>query len=120
MGLDMSLYLDSNTSKTTLDPIPHEEIAYWRKHPNLHGFFEQKWNDAGWKGNMNCVDFKLSEEILDEAIFKVIMNALPDTSGFFFGESVFTKERIDDDLKLLKQAKQHINEGKKVYYSANW
>jgi hypothetical protein len=106
MGLDMSLYLDSNTSKTTLDPIPHEEIAYWRKHPNLHGFFEQKWNDAGWKGDMNCVDFKLSEEILDEAIFKVIMNALPDTSGFFFWGICFYKGTHCGRFKTIKTSQE--------------
>ena len=61
MGLDMSLYLDSNTSKTTLDPIPHEEIAYWRKHPNLHGFFEQKWNDAGWNDSVELAKTMFAE-----------------------------------------------------------
>ena len=114
MGLDMSLYVASND-----DPYS-EEIAYWRKHPNLHGFFEHKWNEAGFDGDMNCVNFTLTEEILDEAIFKVMMNALPPTTGFMFGESRYTPESVDYDINLLTKAKETIQNGHTVIYCADW
>lgn len=110
MGLDMGIYLKEDD----------EEIAYWRKHPNLHGFFEEQWNKAGWKGTFNNVPFELTEEIIEVAIFKVMMNALPSTDGFFFGVSTFSKESINHDIKQLNKVKQCIKEGKEVYYDSSW
>ena len=116
MGLDMSIYV----ANSGINDAPETEIAYWRKHPNLHGFFEEQWNKAGWKGNMNCVPFELTEEILDVAIFNVMMNGLPQTEGFFFGESQHTKESVKNDLEQLKKAKKEIVNGNKVFYVADW
>lgn len=97
-----------------------EEIAYWRKHPNLHGFFEEQWNKQGWKGTFNSVQFLLTEDVIEQAIFKVHMNALPKTSGFFFGESEFTKDSVKFDLEQLNKAKKYISEGEEVYYDSSW
>ena len=116
MGLDMSIYV----ANSGIDDAPATEVAYWRKHPNLHGFFEDQWNKAGWKGDMNGVSFTLTEEILDVAIFNVMMNGLPQTEGFFFGESEHTKESVENDIKQLKKAKNEIVNGNKVFYNADW
>lgn len=116
MGLDMSIYV----ANSGINESSETEIAYWRKHPNLHGFFEEQWKKAGWNGSMNCVPFDLTEEILDEAIFKVLMNALPDTEGFFFGESVYNKETVKNDIEQLEKAKKEITNGRKVFYLADW
>ena len=110
MGLDMGMYLKET----------NEEVAYWRKHPDLHGFFEEQWNKQGWNGDFNGMPLVLSEEMLDEAIFKVLMNALPKTEGFFFGESEFSKGSVDRDLESLNKAKEYISNGKEVYYDASW
>ena len=29
------------------------EIAYWRKHPNLHGWFRAEWESEGNSGSFN-------------------------------------------------------------------
>jgi len=110
MGLDMGIYLKES----------NEEIAYWRKHPNLHGFFEEEWNKQGWKGSFNGQPLPLTDEILEQAIFKVTMNALPETEGFFFGKSNFSKESVDYDLEQLNKAKQYIQDGKEIYYDSSW
>jgi len=41
------------------------EIAYWRKHPNLHGWMERLWNhrttDGGWGGHtFNGIELELT------------------------------------------------------------
>ena len=41
MGLDMYAY---TATKPDADyETEQREIAYWRKHPNLHGWMEQLW-----------------------------------------------------------------------------
>ena len=110
MGLDMGIYLKET----------NEEIVYWRKHPNLHGFFEEQWNKQGWKGTFNSVQFPLTDAILEQAIFKVQMNALPETDGFFFGKSTFDKESVKFDLEQRNKVKKYISEGKEVYYDSSW
>jgi len=115
MGLDMYMYLEEEGKKPT-------SIAYWRKHPNLHGFFTKKWEDLGYgkKENFNGDTLELTDEIIDEALFKIVMNALPNTDGFFFGESEFTKEAIEQDIESLKVAQRLVRDGKRVVYYADW
>lgn len=117
MGLDMYIFLKEEGDKSR-----DVEVAYWRKHPNLHGFFTKKWEDLGYgkKDDFNGNSLELTDEIVDEAIFKIIMNALPSTDGFFFGESEFTAEAIDFDISTLKSVQKLIRDGKKVYYYADW
>ena len=30
-----------------------KELAYWRKHPNLHGWFHKEWESQGNTGDFN-------------------------------------------------------------------
>jgi len=70
MGLDMYAYAAANekqyekywhscefdkeskefVSATVSRP---KELAYWRKHPNLHGWFHREWLDQGNTGDFN-------------------------------------------------------------------
>ena len=124
MGLDMYAFstkaklnkeVDFNT--TNLQP---EEVHYWRKHPNLHGWMHElylrKGGDTQSDFNGDCVvltEFNL--EILEEDIKN---NNLPNTSGFFFGQS--DGEEIQDDLEFIAKAREAIKEGKTVYYTSWW
>jgi len=48
------------------DEDNRDEIAYWRKHPNLQGWMEQLWREKGGKGEFNCVDVELTREDLKQ------------------------------------------------------
>jgi len=48
-------YVNANVTK----PI---EIAYWRKHPNLHGWFEQLYRERGGEGDFNGDELELFRE----------------------------------------------------------
>jgi hypothetical protein len=61
MGLDQYAY-----KLTESDPTEREEIAYWRKHPNLQGWMESLWRSNGGEGEFNCVDVELTLEDLDD------------------------------------------------------
>ena len=45
MGLDMYAYVASKANTEWGNNDAHREIAYWRKHPNLHGWMEILWNE---------------------------------------------------------------------------
>ena len=50
MGLDMFAYVTDETPATPVDfpePENHEELHYWRKHPNLHGWMERLYEAKG-------------------------------------------------------------------------
>ena len=49
MGLDMYAYT-STKPRDGDDESSHREIAYWRKHPNLHGWMQQLWERKGQPG----------------------------------------------------------------------
>ena len=98
-----------------------EKIAYWRKHPNLHGSFQQVYERRG--GNdLQFGSFsgpiQLSENDIDALEEAVISDALPHTEGFFFGESQPTHKK--PDLEFIAAARAAFAEGKKIYYYASW
>jgi hypothetical protein len=68
MGLDMFAY----TIKTPIPAVDFEhapgsvEIAYWRKHPNLHGWMEQLYRSKGGTAqSFNCVPVRIDADDLD-------------------------------------------------------
>jgi len=118
MGLDMMAYAVDPTVKTK--EAVSENIAEWRKHPNLHGWMERLWRDrTGSKDDFNCQEVELTVEDLSTLELDVRMSILPDTTGFFYGND------SDDyykgtDLAFVKDAKAKIDEGKKVFYNSWW
>jgi len=108
MGLDMYLY-----GKEGRDEI---ELGYWRKHPNLHGFIIETFAE----GLDNCQRIDLSEEDLHIIYDAVNVEALPQTDGFFFGES-YPEDRAPS-LQVFEKAIQWLKQNKKrtVFYRASW
>ena len=138
MGLDMNAYRMKFTPTKEVDfseeifgrddigeldyenPIVvAKEIAYWRKHPNLHGWMEQLYRKKGGNDpSFNGDTVLLTEEDIDNLKIAVLTRSLPSTSGFFFGES---KQEINfADLEFIEKAKQAIKEGYTIYYDSSW
>lgn len=107
------------------------EIAYWRKHPNLHGWMEQLWirkvNEAGgviaedskWGSSFNGIELELTHEDLDELERAVTHGQLPATRGFFFGDGA-DDYYLKQDLKFIKNARAELFLGLKVFYNSSW
>lgn len=98
-----------------------EEIHYWRKHPNLHGWMQNLYDMKGGKSsdfNGDCV--VLDMEDLDNLEHDLKQWDLPETKGFFFGNSENSDEELTDDLDFVSKAKEAINNGKTVYYTSWW
>ena len=143
MGLDMYAYVankagqqgeywegavwddESNDVVNTTITKPRE-IAYWRKHPNLHGWMEQLWlrkggsnKDSEWGTNFNGIELELTHEDLDELERAITHNQLPATRGFFFGDGADDYYR-EQDLEFIKNARAELFFGLKVFYNSSW
>jgi hypothetical protein len=95
------------------------EIAYWRKHPNLHGWMRRLWIEKGHSGDFNGDELELTWEDIDRLEKDVQSKNLPDTTGFFFGSESddFYK---DADLAFIKNARVELFSGLKVFYNSSW
>jgi len=122
MGLDMYALSTKAKPETDVDfsmkNIESNEIHYWRKHPNLHGWMQNLYDAKGGTSdtfNGDCV--VLDSEDLDNLEQDIKDGNLPDTTGFFFGES---DDGDEDDLLFITNAREAIKEGKTVYYTSWW
>jgi hypothetical protein len=131
MGLDMYAYVATksgemneyyegyNWEKDSSSIPKPRELAYWRKHPNLHGWMHKLWNERGHTGSFNGDELELTWEDLDRLEHVVRHRALPSTTGFFFGKEAdeYYKEQ---DLEFIKQARAELFLGLKVFYNSSW
>jgi hypothetical protein len=123
MGLDQFAYaIDNNGEK--------EELAYWRKHPNLQGWMQNLWENKGCpgltednSGNMlgdfNCIPLELNIDDLDDLEDAVRGSGLPETRGFFFGDNS-DDEYKEQDLEFIRKAREAIDAGVTVVYDSWW
>jgi hypothetical protein len=101
------------------------EIAYWRKHPNLHGWMEELWQSKGCPRDndddvsFNGIELELTWEDIDMLEEDINQGALPGTSGFFFGDPADDYYR-EDDLKFIKEARAQLFLGLRVFYNSSW
>lgn len=147
MGLDQYAYVAAKAGqqkefneKSTWDKdsekyvnpnvIEPREIAYWRKHPNLHGWMEKLWmkklaaegktpQDSDWGSSFNGIELELTWEDLDELEKTIKKEKLPSTRGFFFGENSDSHYR-EHDLDFIRKAKAEVFVGLKVFYNSSW
>jgi hypothetical protein len=105
-------YVNAKVSK----PI---EIAYWRKHPNLHGWMEQLYRERGGEGDFNGDELELTREDIDSLEQTILDGDLPATSGFFFGDAADDYYR-EQDLAFVKEARAQLFLGLKVFYNSSW
>ena len=95
-----------------------KEIAYWRKHPDLHGWMENLYREKGGREqsfNGDLVVLTLKD--LDRLEEDILRKNLPKTTGFFFGESA---EISLKDLEFVLEARKAIQEGDTVFYDSSW
>ena len=95
------------------------EIAYWRKHPNLHGWMQRLWESRGNSGDFNGDELELTWADLDELERAVTHGQLPSTKGFFFGNESDDYYR-EKDLQFIKEARAELFLGLKVFYNSSW
>ena len=96
-----------------------EELGYWRKHPNLQGLMEEIYQRRGGKDTFNCVALELRAEDIDYVVRVVNGEALPQTSGFFFGEDSDEYYKAQD-LEIMAKASKALEEGKIPFYYSWW
>jgi hypothetical protein len=95
------------------------EIAYWRKHPNLHGWFKAEWESEGNEGSFNGDELEITWDMLERLEYDVRNGELPQTQGFFFGDPA-DAEYYNDDLEFIKNARAELFMGLKVFYNSSW
>lgn len=122
MGLDMYAFTLPAIPATEVDFTDYNaaaELHYWRKHPDLHGWMEALYYAKGGKAEpFNCVNLLLTAADLDGLEGDIRANRLPDTEGFFFGDS--DGSETDDDLHFIAKARAALASGKAVFYRAWW
>lgn len=119
-------YDDVGTRGEFVSPVTKpKEIAYWRKHPNLHGWMEQLWRNKGAPADedddisFNGIELELTWEDLEMLEDDIEQGALPGTSGFFFGDPADDYYR-EEDLKFIRDARADLFLGLKVFYNSSW
>jgi len=140
MGLDMYAYVaakagqhsefwegsefDAATGESKNPTVEKpREIAYWRKHPNLHGWMRRLWEAKGSPDDsgqgFNGDELELTWEDLEVLEQDVQAGQLPGTSGFFFGDPAdeYYKEQ---DLEFIKNARAELFCGLRVFYNSSW
>lgn len=138
MGLDMNLYGEKSLDYQVEEMIDGFkvskivlEIAYWRKHPNLHGFIVSGFAD----GVDECQRIHLDKDDLHNIIVALKNDAIygEPVTGFFFGRSYFPGEKDEFgsyeeqkayDIEVFTKARDWLlTEGKEwrsVVYQASW
>jgi hypothetical protein len=136
MGLDMYAYAaanekqsdefwaDSNYDSATNDFVSAtvskpKELAYWRKHPNLHGWFHREWESQGNTGDFNGDQLEIDWAMLERLEYDIVNGELPATSGFFFGNGADDYYRAQD-LEFVKNARAELFLGLRVFYNSSW
>jgi hypothetical protein len=150
MGLDMYAYVATRAGQqndfyegASLDVDTGElvnqivtkpcEIAYWRKHPNLHGWMEKLWlrkngfsSDLGDQfiedkrpPSFNGIELELTAQDLDELEQVLLDGRLPYTQGFFFGKPA-DNHYLDNDLAFVQSARAELFLGLRVFYNSSW
>ena len=135
MGLDMYAYVATKPKQSeefwqSAEPTENgefvsakvarpRELAYWRKHPNLHGWFQREWESAGNSGDFNGDELEITWDMLDRLEQDIQEGCLPETRGFFFGDGSDDYYR-EQDLKFVRNARAEIFSGLKVFYNSSW
>jgi len=98
-----------------------EELAYWRKHHDLHGWMERLYRaKGGTKESFNCVPVRLTKADITCLEHDVLNHALPETQGFFFGTNPPDEFTREQDMEFIKKAKIAMADGDAVYYDSWW
>lgn len=123
MGLDQFAFAIDNNGE-------QEELAYWRKHPNLQGWMENLWESKGrpnahpesdscGMSDFNRVPVELTYDDLNALEDAVRGYGLPETAGFFFGSNS-DEHYKEQDLEFIEKAREALDSGLTVMYDSWW
>ncbi len=95
------------------------ELGYWRKHPDLHGFIVQTYSPGGID---DCARIDLVSNYLTAIVIAVRKGMLPETTGFFFGNS---EGKGKSDVEIFTNAREWLETKEKgvsrtIFYQASW
>lgn len=122
MGLDMWVHATKKKiPKVDMkkNPEDKEEVWYWRKHHDLHDWFEGLYRKKGGKDpSFNCNSVSVVEEdldrlesqIIDESVYKEGLTDYHDPKA----------EYILGDLDFVKKAKDYIKKGFNLWFTSWW
>ena len=98
-----------------------KEIAYWRKHPNLHGWMRCLWESQGNAGDFNGDELELTWQDLDKLEHDITTGRVADINeqGFFFGNPSDDEYR-EQDLEFIRKARAELFLGLRVFYNSSW
>jgi hypothetical protein len=135
MGLDQFAYI-AKRKNTSYDDSSRQEIAYWRKHPNLQDWMERLWLEKIGVSKFNTTQFE--EDIYPPHAFNGVEVELTwedvdrlekeIKSGFVarlgvprlsFGVSSDDYYR-EQDLRFCTDAKADLFLGRRVFYNSSW
>jgi hypothetical protein len=125
MGLDMYVYsikkesiannettdfcLVSEDGFATDKMFSDDSFAYWRKHPDLHGWMQKLYVKKGGRdSNFNGNTVVITKEDIDDLLEDLKYHSLPKTTGFFFGESGDMHD--DYTYMFVERAKKFFDE----------
>lgn len=128
MGLDMYLrarevkfnWKETDKTMGAVDfTETHHRLVYWRKHPDLHGYIV----DTYAEGKDECQRIYLSLGDLKNILAASESDSLPDTKGFFFGDSrpedkEYTKNQLLEAIEWLQKGEREHRMD--IYYEASW
>lgn len=121
MGLDQYAYIASKAN-TKWDDNSRQEVAYWRKHPNLQGWMEKLAESKQVKyDTFNGVELELTWDDVDKLEKDIKSGVVSNmgTVGFFFGhpsDDIY----YEQDLQFCVNAKAELFLGRKVFYNSSW
>lgn len=103
--------------------VCQEELYYWRKHPNLHGYMEKLYSERGGTEEFNCVKLILTKEDIETLIDKIKREingekVFENVIGFFFGKTC--GEEWKDDLEVFTKVLEETNWDKETVYYDSW
>ena len=120
MGLDQYLYAISMEDWNEQRFTNAEELGHWRKHPNLHGWFQNLWRQRnGTTRPLRHEKVVVRLPGLAGLASAVIKNELPYCEGEYFGTSEDSDSQLSADLEIIQDAVIAARQGKVVYYEAS-
>jgi hypothetical protein len=124
MGLDMYAYMiapnDAVSPLELAKDTQRHELAYWRKHHDLHGWMEALYFSKGGTEEFNCQVIELTHEDINNLATAIEMKHLPSTGGFFFGNNPPNEDSNNEDMNFIQKARKALDSGMKVYYDSWW
>jgi len=100
--------------------VEPREIAYWRKHPNLHGWMERLAREKGLTyDSFNGVELELTWSDIERLEQDIIGGRMPYTQGFFYGDPKDDYYR-EHDLEFCRNARAELFLGLQVFYNSSW